>query len=264
MPALVETQRLLRAALADDAPGAPNPLLALLRGGAAPADRLSIHRRHYEASLAGALTQKFPAAVWYAGSEFVAQAARLFVRRSPPRAPCIAEYGEAFPAFLAALPGAARAPGLRELARLDWHLGHVSIAIDAPAVGIEAFAGIAPAALCDLALATQSGLRYLAAPFPVDTLMQIHLQQREEISALTPQDVRLEIRGARGAFGLRRLDPGDFAFRAALAAGRTLGEASEEALARDEDFDPGRAFVACIADGLITGFRPHRATGASQ
>jgi hypothetical protein len=254
LPPLADTQQWVRAALTDAAPAA---LVRLLRGGGEPLERLAIHQRHYQASLVGALLQKFPAAVWYAGSDFIAQAARRFVTKHPPRAACIAEYGEAFPEFLAAIPGAERAPGLSELAMLDWHLGHVSVAVEAPAVGLDALTACAPEALCDLVLDTQPGLRHLAAAFPVDALMRIHLQGADEAFETALQDVGLEIRGARGAFGFQRLDPGAFAFRTAVAAGRTVGTAAEVALAHDEHFDPGSALTAFVADGLVIGVRAH-------
>ncbi len=95
-------------------------ILPQLTGGRDPTYRLSIHQRHYEASLAKAIVTRFPAMEWLLGSAFIGQAASAFVRQYPPVAPCIAEYGEGFPRFLAGLPSAKTMPWIarRRPARL--------------------------------------------------------------------------------------------------------------------------------------------------
>ena len=52
----------------------------LFTGGDNPMRRFAIHSRHYAASLAQSLVERFAATVWLAGSEFVAQTAMGFVR----------------------------------------------------------------------------------------------------------------------------------------------------------------------------------------
>src|SRR5438046_2938925 len=86
MPSLLEIQHQMRdAVVADEAAGA---LLPLLTGGRDPQARLAIHRHHYQASLARALLDKFPAVSWLAGECFATEAAHAFVRAHPPAAPC--------------------------------------------------------------------------------------------------------------------------------------------------------------------------------
>ena len=72
-----------------------------------PSKRLDIHLRHYEASLTAAVVGRFPATVWLIGARRLEQAARRFVHEHPPTAPCIAEYGAAFPTFLGSWPDTA-------------------------------------------------------------------------------------------------------------------------------------------------------------
>ena len=106
MPSLADTQIRLRSALVEGDASAIAPMLV---GGRDPLKRLGIHVRHYETSLVEALTRRFPALVWLVGRAPVDAAAREFVHRHPPTAPCIAEYGEEFPAFLAERVGRPRA-----------------------------------------------------------------------------------------------------------------------------------------------------------
>jgi hypothetical protein len=249
MPSLADTQsRLRRAVVSGDAAG----IVSQLRGGRDALKRLAIHRRHYETSLVTALLDKFPATVWLAGSPFVTEAARRFAYEHPPHAPCIAEYGADFPAFLSARPGAERLPYLRAFATLEWHLGFVVMAIDKTAVTLSELSGIGVDVLADAMLTLQPGLRYLHASWPVDDLMTLYLTDTAPDEFVLPTvDAWIEVRGARGEFRFTRLDAGDFAFRQAIVEGRSIGDAADRAL-DNAGFDPGRALATLVGKGLVT------------
>ena len=140
-------QRIRDAVVTGDAASAAS----LFVGGKDAGRRLAIHLRHYRASLATAVLGRFPATGWLVGSPLLEEAAAQFVREHPPSAPCIAEYGQRFPQFLAGWPGMERVSYLREFAELDWHLGRLSVAIDLPAVTRAEVAAIAPDDLADAA-----------------------------------------------------------------------------------------------------------------
>jgi hypothetical protein len=250
MPSLAEFQASVRGAIID---GDSKPLIPILMGGRDPEKRLAIHQRHYEASLVRALVGKFPAVNWLVGSPFLTDSARAFIRRQPPSAPCIAEYGEDFPAFLAGRPDAVRMPWLRWVGGLEWHLGHAVLAIGQAPLAPETLAAVEAERLPDIVFHLQPGLRYLAAPWPVDDLVKLFLAEAApERYALEAQNVFLEIRGERGAFEISRLQPGVFAFRKWIAAGQSIGIAAEKAIEADPLFDPGPALAALLADRLAT------------
>ena len=250
MPPLAETQSQLRlAVVAGDAAA----IVPLLVGGRDPRKRLAIHARNYETSLVKALLGKFPATHWLMGTPFLAQAAREFIRVRPPSAPCIAEYGADFPVFLATRPLAEGVPYLRWFAELEWHLGQVSIAVDQPASSLGDASIRDGASLADATLAIQPGVRYLQAPWSIDELIQLYLtEQAPEHFQLAAAAVRLEIRGARGAFRINRLDAAEFEFCVAIQGGRTIGRAAELALQADAGFDAGRCFAKLMTEGLVT------------
>jgi hypothetical protein len=234
--------------------GATAPLRGALRGGGEPLRRLAVHQRHYEASLVAALGQKFPACAWLAGAELVTAAARAYVHAHPPRRPCIAEYGETFPEFLA--ERAVDLPYLGAFATLEWAVGQASIAIDVPALAWADLADLGSESLLDTPLELQPGTRYLRLGWAVDELMAAFLSETEpDEFVLAEIDAPIEIRGARGQVSLRRLDAGLFAFRAALAAGATVGAAAERAVALDAAFDPGRALRQTAQAGLVIASR---------
>jgi hypothetical protein len=248
MPSLVDTQRQVRRALVSGDTAVVEPMLI---GGQYPARRMAIHHRHYQASLVAALIARFPASVWLMGAAWFAQAAACFVREHPPTVMCIAEYGDAVPAFLGSCPGAGRAPYLTSFAQLEWHVGQVAVAVDQPSLTLDEISRVDGDLLSDATLALQPGLRYVDASWPVHELMTLFLTQTApDHLALDPQDVWLEVRGARGAFEITRLDAGDYAFRSAVQAGQSIGAAASAVLARDPNFDPGRGLASVVAGGL--------------
>src|SRR5207253_6545591 len=128
---------------------------------------------------------------WLVGSGFLTQAARDFVRLHPPRAPCIAEYGEGFPIYLETRPHAERVPYMRALAELEWCVGHAAIAADRPGLKPDELAGLDPEALCDATLVIQDGVSYLASAWPVDELMKTYLAEKApDQFQLAPGDFR--------------------------------------------------------------------------
>jgi hypothetical protein len=189
MPRLADLQAGVRRALVT---GDTSHVEHVLVGGTDSRRRLAIHQRHYTASLVTALLERFPATVWLVGSGLVADAARRFVQEHPPLRPCIAEYGESFPRFLAASPGSEDLPYLPSFAELEWHLGRLSLAVDHPA-----------------------GVHYLHAEWAVDDLIALYLADNEpERFVLQPGDVWLEVRGNRGELQINRLSQADFTLRA--------------------------------------------------
>jgi len=230
------------------------PINSLLLGGRTPERRLEIHRRHYVTSLIKALLDKFPATIWLVGSQFVTEAARIFVAEHPPDAPCIVEYGEDFPAFLATCPGANLVPYLQEFARLEWHVGHVAIAVSEQPLSIAKLFTVGAEGLPDATLTIQGGIRYLETSWPVDELLKIYLaKKRPDRLEFERADVWLEIVGTRGEFRIDRLEKPDFIFRKSIFEGHTIGDSAEKALEADGKFDTGRALVAFVTDGLMAG-----------
>jgi hypothetical protein len=252
MPSLSDLQARVRDAVVGRPANEAADLAALLTGGRDPLKRLAIHRRHHETSLVAALMEKFPAVTWLVGVSFMTEAAQTFVRRHPPGAPCIAEYGASFPEFLDGGAGAERLPYLRAFAELEWCLSRAAIAINVPPLAISTFTKYAET-LADLRLMLQPGLHYLAAAWPIDDLIRLHLNEtKPERYVFEPSPVHLEIRGARGEFQIARLDAANFCFRSNVARGKPVGMASQAALELDGAFDPGRALATLIGDGLVS------------
>jgi hypothetical protein len=233
--------------------GEREPVAVQLVGGAHPGKRLNIHLRHYEASLTAALGDKFAACSWLAGADLMNAAARAYVHAHPPEQPCIAEYGELFPQFLANYGRARTLPYLESFAQLEWAVGRASIAIDHPPLPWSDIGRIGSERLIDSVLALQPGLRYLRSAWGVDQLMTTYLSGTEPERFVLPEsDAFIEVRGARGTVHLTRLNGATFAFRRELVAGSSVGDAAGSALELDSTFDPGEALRLLMHAGLVT------------
>jgi Putative DNA-binding domain len=257
VPSLAETQLRMRRAVVN---GDTASVVPLLVGGCDPERRLAIHQRHYRSSLTTAIRTKFAATAWLLGTPFLDEAANEFIREHPPATPCIAEYGEEFPRFISTRPGAAHLPYLHSFAELEWHLGQVAISADRLALTRETFSTFEIGILMDTGLLLRAGLRYLSASWPVDDLMKLYLTDTAPSQyRLAPEDVWLEVRGACGAFEINRVNAAEFIFRRAILEGQSLGDAAENAIDANAEFDVGRAFAALIESGDIIGTTtPHR------
>jgi Putative DNA-binding domain len=259
MPALADLQADVRHALLAGETTALEPLLV---GGQNGRKRLAIHQRHYTASLITSLLDRFPATVWLVGSEFVQRAAQHFVRLRPPTRPCIAEYGEEFPAYLMAQTSVVELPYLGQFAALEWHLGRLSLAVDLPSLSAADLSGFDPGALTDARIALQPGLQLVNTHWAIDQVMSLYLTDKApDRFTLQAGDVWLELRGCRGELRMNRLPQVDFVFRSALAAGQLLGDAALSALEVDPAFDPGRALLNLLDERLVVTIDARRAEG---
>lgn len=232
-------------------------VLPLFAGVPDAAQRMEIYRRHHRESLVRHLHGRFPTVDWLLGPMPMRRLALEFIAAHAPAGPCMAEYGAEFIPFIEASPEAMRHRYLPAAAQIDWLLGQAAVAIEAPPLPIAALASHAPELLPDLVLRLQPGVRYLVAGWPIDELVRMRLsEQVPDRYVLEAEPVRLEIRGARGAFSINRLESGAFAFRSALARGASIGAAVDAAIEADAQFDAGAALTALFAARLVTVIDP--------
>jgi hypothetical protein len=85
-----------------------------------PEQRIAIYRHHYQATLREALGLSFPVVARLVGECFFNHMADAFTARHPPSHPCLAEYGGAFPDFIAAFEPANGLPYLADVALFEW------------------------------------------------------------------------------------------------------------------------------------------------
>ncbi len=254
MPALHDLQdAFLQAMFGTEAPG----LLATVMGdGLPPASRLQIYRHHVLTTLTDALQATFPVICRLVDERFFRYAADAYLRQHPPEAPCLFEFGQHFPAFLATFPPCRHLAYLEDVARLEWALNaalhaEVQTPLDPATLG-----AVAPADVPRLVLQFDPSVRVLTSPWPLDTIWRAQQAEAdpETLVDLHAGGVCLEVRRWDDTVGFRRLDPTLATFRTLLAAGQTLERAATDTLAVDPAFDCVAALQALLADDVLSGF----------
>ena len=241
-------QRDFARALLDPALPAPPGLVCW--NGSDPQQRFAVYRNNVVVSLVDALAARFPVVLALVGEEFFRAMARVFVCAQPPRSPLMAEYGEAFPAFIADFAPAAGLPYLPDVAALEAARTRAYHATDATALGPADFAGIAPEALPDLVVEPHPSAQIIVSRFAVFSLWAAHQGKLDigEVDPFTPEDAlvvrpKLEVE-------VSRLPPGAAGFLNHLASGERLGEAATRATGACPAFDVAGAFQLLLATGF--------------
>lgn len=258
MLSLPRLQQQMRGAILHGQDGA---LAAVVHGnGIAAERRIAIHRNHYRLTLADALAATFPALRQVVGADFFGQVARAFVRASPPRAPCLFDYGADLPAFLRSLPEAAALPYLADLAGFEWAINAAFNAPDRPATDPGLLASLPPATLADLRFSPHPSLHLLRSNFPLLDIWAV-------AQPGAPAEASVDL--AAGGICLAVFRQGEdvvwrligtraFSFLAALAAGVPLGLACTDAAADElPEILAGIVFAGAFTDPLPDAGNTH-------
>lgn len=255
MPALHELQAAIGSAMRGGDAGAA--AREIEPDGLAPEARLEIYRHHVLTTLTSALEATFPVICRLVDRRFFAYAADAYVRAHPPTRPCLFEYGDSFPDFLAAFPPCGDLAYLPDVARLEWAMSAALHAPDVDAMDPACLAHVAAEDMPRLTFTVDPSVSFLASPWPVDRIWRAN--HDEDGASSDPVDlasggVRLEIRRAGDVATVRSLDAADHALRTALARGGALEDAATAALGVDPNFDLTAALHALLDERIFTGF----------
>ena len=212
----------------------------------------AVYRNTVMKACIDALAANFPAVQALVGDDWFRAAAALHVADEPPRDGRLLVYGAGFPDFLARFEPAASLPYLPDVARLDalWREAHA--AADAAVLTPDALAGLPPRALGELRLRPHPAARW--ACFDAQPVFAIWQRNRDATDADAPLDWHGD-----GGLLTRPLDAvhaepfchGGCALLDACAAGATLGEAAEGALAAKPDTDLSSVLAQLLRAGAL-------------
>lgn len=252
MPALRDLQAAFGRALLDA--GADASVAEVVAGDGLLAEaRLRIYRHHVLTSLTEALKATFPVVCRLVDERFFAYVADRFIRRYPPTAPCLFEYGAELPEFLATMPACAHLAYLPDVARLEWA---VNVALHAPEVTpIEpgALGTISPADLPRLRARVDPSVTLISSPWPIDRIWGANQAGADPDATvdLGEGGACLEVRRRDDDVVFRALDGGAHALRARWFAGSGLGEAMEAALEADPEFDLAQGLRDVLDERIV-------------
>jgi hypothetical protein len=218
--------------------------------------RVRIYWNHVFSSLTEALEATFPVVCRLVDPRFFGFAADRYIHTDPPHGPCLFEYGETFPDFLAGFSPCADYPYLADVARLEWALNAALHAEEAPAISPAALAVVPPESAGRLVFLTDPAASWLESPWPVDQIWRANQPGADPDATvdLASGAVRLEIRRRGDAVTMRPLTGIEHAFRSRLANGETLESVAGAVMAQDASFDLSAALRSMLDEGLITGF----------
>jgi len=145
-------------------------------------------------------------------------------------------------------------PFLADIARFEWALNIAATVREESPLQAETLAAIPPGQAAYVALRLQPSLSYFASTWPIDAIWQANKEDEVPPVDITSGGTSLEIRRAGEAVSWRRLDPGTFEFRTALADGLVLAAAMAAATLKDPAFELTASLRQVFAEGLAVGF----------
>jgi Putative DNA-binding domain len=213
-------------------------------------DRLGIFRNNSLVTHTSVLAAVFPVVRRLVDPRFFAYLAHEFLRHNPPAHPCLSEYGDAFPGFVASFQPLQRMAYLADVAHLEWAISRVATAPALECMSLNEFASrTRDPALARVRL--DSRVRFIASKYPIDLIWQMN-QPGGDVDAVDLQvrEFHFEVRAGRTEL-LRRVKKTDWIFRSSIAAGDALGVATEATLRLEQSFDLAGAIARLFSDGLV-------------
>lgn len=228
----------------EDGPGLADAVMGDTISAAA---RLRVHRHHVAESLAAALAATYSTVEAIVGEDFFRTMAKAFAATDLPRQPVLAEYGGAFPAFVAGYGPATSMPYLADMARLDWAL---NLAFHAPwrdRLSVSDLADLPPEGLLASRVFLAPGSALIRSAYPIDRIWHASRPGAPagRVSLEGPTSVIVLRRSEDAAFA--SLCPAETAFVEALDDGKTLEEGAQAAFAVEPVFDLSIAFARLLA-----------------
>jgi len=245
-PSLREVQESFWRSLAT----APDPALVELVPAApklAPAARVGIYADMYFWRLLDVLREDFPRLARALGDDAFAALARAYLTVHPSDRPSVRDLGRHMADFLAAAPPPGVAPGLADLARLEWARGLAFDAPDSKPLRLDDLRAVPPEEWPALRFTPVPALAVLVSDWPVDRLWE------SPGEATTMRPARTALRVWRREFAVFHavMDLAEETALARLRGGESFA-AMCEGFERAED--AGALLLRWLDDGLLAAF----------
>lgn len=234
-------------------PDAPLPDGVVDPKGKPAPKRFAVYQNNVIVSLTEALAASFPAVSALVGEEFFKQMALLFVREQPPQSPLIAEYGREFSVFVASFEPAKGLPFLGDVARLDRAWLDSFHATDSVALDPARLGEIDQDALFEARFEFSPATHLVSSVFPVVDIWNAG-RSGEAAAGLDPTKAQSAlVTRPDVSVSVVALDPAQGVFFKSLFDGATLGDAAEQAMAENAQFDLAGALGMLISTGAAHG-----------
>lgn len=217
-------------------------------GGIAAERRVAIHRNHYRITLTNALAATFPALRHVVGESAFAIAAAGFIRWQQPESPCLHEYGQAFPKFLASAPQSVGRPYLVDLGRFEWAINRAFHAPEVAPLAAGRLLEFSADETDRLVFVPQPSLTLIHSRFALDEIWeaaQVDAPERRPPASGTGTYLAIMRRGTSVKWW--SLAGWEWDFLRRLVDGRSFGDAVSAAA----DRDIARLFAGILQAGVL-------------
>jgi hypothetical protein len=229
------------------------------------AERVGIYQGMYLLRMEDALAADYPGLKHFLGDDRFRSLVREYVRAFPSRSYTLNRLGDALPRFLREPPSGTgtRArwprPGFcADLAAVELATTEAFDAEETPALSAEAIAAVPEEAWASAVLQPVASLRLLALRYPVGAWLDSLRSEGHEHPAIRRRDTWVLVYRREYQVYRQELTRPAHDLLASLAAGRPLGHAVLDLLARRRGVDAGqlfRWFRQWVGAGLFTGVR---------
>jgi hypothetical protein len=253
MQSLAELQRGFVAALLD--PALPTPAGLVGPDGKPSSTGFAVYRNNVMVGLTQTLKDAYPAVHRIVGSEFFHALARAFVVGALPRSPMLFDYGAGLPDFIDRFEPASVLPYLADVARIERAWTEAYHSAEASPISHSAFAEIDPDLLPDVGFVLHPSVRIVRSRFPALTIWQMNVDGGVPgpVDLAAGGENALIVRPEAGV-EVRSIPNGSPEFIGALASGKSVLVAFEEAIATEPSFDLSANLSDLIQAGAVVGF----------
>ncbi len=255
MLSLREAQQAFVGAVADALPPAElDRLIGHIADDAVGAqERLGIYANSIRLNHRSALRATYPVVERLVGEEFFSYAAETFAKTYPSRSGNLDDYGTEFADFLESFAPAASLRYLPDVARLELLVDRLMTAEDDRRVRGVATPLAAYDVRLDDTLNLAAGCRLLKSDFPIHRIWQVNQPGFENAGTIDLAEGGALLLVRRNGFAIEivSLEPAEFAFLSAFAAGLSLCAAVASACAVEPRFDANQSLYRRFGDGAV-------------
>jgi hypothetical protein len=214
--------------------------------------KFQVYRNNFIVLNGEALADMYPVIKRLLGDEAFRTLATAYVRQYPPKQRTLLLYGDTFAEFLTSIPELSGLPYLGDVARLEFAWTATYHAANAEPLAPDQIAVLSERSFINLQLQPHPSLHLLASDYPVHRIWSVNQSNdRDEEISLDEGPCRLVVIRPDKEVEVRSVTSGEFEFLKKIRASATIGEAFEQALLTDRDFDLERFFSRHLFDGTF-------------
>jgi len=219
-----------------------------------PAAQVDVYREQFFLRHVGSLREDFPTVERLLGADAFEAMCAAYLTAMPPTSFALRDASDRMANFLATHAPYSEDALLRDCAAVEWAFIEAFDAADAPPLDVAVLATIDEDAWDRAKLHFHPSLRFLALSYPAHTYRTAVRGDRETARPEAKAVNVVTFRASDDTLRWMEVEPAAFALLGALASGKMLGEAGEDAAKIDPDVGEkiGAWFQSWTANGWIS------------